>query len=110
VEALQIQAVFPPGVPGFIIEIILKPKTTDPGIRSKVYLTVEQKVDVCLDEVFQLACTKEQVERCSVVISVIPILGNMVLLAETELNELNLVENGELVLGGFFKGIYTNDF
>lgn len=111
VKDLLVQAVFPPGVPGFVVEVGLEPRALVVDVkRSKVYVAVEQRVEVRLEEIFQLICTKEQLKQCAVVISVIPIFGNMALIVETGLDELNLIANGEIFLGGRFRGIYPETF
>ncbi|XP_066928714.1 uncharacterized protein [Clytia hemisphaerica] len=111
IKDLQVQTMFPPGVPGFVVEVMLEPRArTEEIARSKVYVTVDQQVEIQLEEIFQISCSKEQLMQCSIIISVIPILGNMVFVVETGLNELNLIGNGEIFLGGFFKGIYSQTF
>ena len=110
IKDLQVKAIFPAGVPGFICEVSLEPKadSSNPVARSKVYVTVQQQVEIRLDETFCLDCNHEKVKQSSIVITVVPILGNLLLYVETELNELNLIENGEIFLGGFFKGVYAS--
>ena len=111
VKELLVQAVFPPGVPGFVVEICLEPRALAVDIkRSKVYTALEQRVEVRLTEIFQIICTKEQLKQCAILISVVPIFGSMALVVETGLAELNLIANGEVFLGGLFRGIYSETF
>lgn len=105
VKNLEIQATFPAGIPGFIVEVRIAPKSTQ-VVRSKVYVTPAQDVSVRLDEVFHVKCDRGDMEDSSVVISVIPVLGNLILFAETELHEVGYLEQGEMHLGGFLKGIF----
>lgn len=111
VKELLVQAVFPPGVPGFVVEICLEPRALVVDVkRSKVYTALEQRVEVRLTEIFQIICTKEQLKQCAILISVVPIFGNMALVVETGLAELNLIANDEIFLGGLFRGIYSETF
>ena len=106
---MAIQTTLQPGIPGFIVEVTLVPRNTE-IIRSKVYVTTRPEVNTTLSESFQLKCFDVDIERCSMLISVKPILGNIVLYAESELKGLDLTGSAEVYLGGFLKGVYSQCF
>lgn len=105
VKNLEIQATFPFGVPGFIVEVRTSPKSVQ-VVRSKVYVTPSREVSVRLDEEFYVKCDHGDMRNCSVVISIIPVLGNLILFAETDLQDVGYLEHGEIHLGGFLKGVF----
>lgn len=106
-DTLAIQTTLPPGAPGFVVEVTLAPKPSE-VVRSKVYVTNQPEVDITLNEPFYLQCSEFELASCSIIITVKPVLSSMIFFAETDLNSLDLLRNGEMYLGGFLKGIYTN--
>ena len=64
-------------------------------------------VDISLNETFQLKCTHGDIENCSIVITVKPLLGNIIFYAETELKGLDLLLSAEVYLAGYLKGVRT---
>ena len=106
---VAIQTTLPPDSPGFVVEFNLVPKEQEDSVRSKVYMTHDERrvVDISLNESFELNCTREDVETCSIVITVKPLLGNIIFYAESELKGLDLLLNAEVYLAGYLKGVRT---
>jgi len=107
VRSLYIQTMLPAGIPGFIIEITIVPNKHDVR-RSKVYMANEGEVNTYIEEIFQLYCTRNDLINSSLIISLKPVLGNVILYAETELGQLELLRKQRVCLAGFLKGVITH--
>lgn len=97
------------GIPGFLIEVTMMPEKRQ-TVRSKIYRITDEEVNLIIDDDFQLFCTHTDIERSALIISIKPVLGNVVLYAETELWDLDLIRKRMILLGGYLKGIITNIF
>ena len=95
------------GVPGFLVEVSLMPKNSEPA-RSKVYVTAKPQVHITLRETFCLNCTAEDLKTQSLFIAIRPIFGNLLLFAETELTLLS-GKKEEVYLGGYLKGVFQSE-
>ena len=101
---MNVRATMSPGMPGFFVSVTLLPIKAQ-SVRSKVYVTAQRDIDLPLREVFRLNCTKQDLNDCSLFVSVNPMFGNRILYAETDLKELNLENGMEIQLGGYLKGM-----
>ncbi len=96
-----------PGVPGFLVEASLLPRRSV-SVKSKVYLSAQREIDLTINEVFNLRCSAGDIETNSLFIAVKPMFSNVILFAETELRDLSLSHEKEVMLGGNLKSLSTN--
>ncbi len=101
---MYVTATLDPGVPGFLVEVTILPRHRE-SVKSNVYLSAGREVDIEVKEVFSIQCSREDTLTNSLLIAVRPMFSRIMLYAETELNDLSLTHDNEVMLGGNLKSL-----
>ncbi|XP_065053822.1 uncharacterized protein LOC135682739 [Rhopilema esculentum] len=104
VHSVTVKANIDPGTPGFFVEVALLPKQRI-SAKSRVYVTTDTDIKTTLKETFELSCLKPDLEQNSLFLAVKPIYSEVVLYAETDLKDLSLNNEREIMLGGYLKSM-----
>ena len=105
IHSVRVKAEMEPGIPGLVVEVAILPKQRV-FEKSHVYSTGEPDVDITLKETFKLSCTQVDIEESTLFLVVKPINSGTVLYAETNLKELSLNGEKEIILGGYLKSLF----
>ena len=103
-HSVTVKANIDPGTPGFFVEVALLPKQKV-SAKSRVYVTTDTDIKTTLKETFELSCLKPDLEQNSLFLAVKPIYSEVVLYAETDLKDLSLNNEREIMLGGYLKSM-----
>ena len=104
VHSVSVKAEMDPGIPGFFVEVALLPKQSV-SAKSRVYLTGKPEVDIKLKESFELNCLPSDIEESTLFLAVKPMYSGLAFYAETNLKDLSLDAEKEVLLGGFLKSL-----